>query len=269
MIDYHIHTNRCGHARGEMAEYLAVAQVKNLAEIGFADHFPLDVLGYTPQEPVTMAGNELPGYFRELAELQRLAPFPVRAGLEVDYLPGREKQTAAALASCEPDYVIGSVHFLDDWDFTHPRFAEHFGKTDVGEVFERYFQTVENMAKSGLFDIVGHLDVVKKFSFFPSGPWDHLVEKVCRALKKYGMCVELNTAGWRAPVKEAYPGIAFLERIHSLGIPVTLGSDAHCPEDVGFGLKAAVYLLKKTGIKEIATFSGRQIKMRSINHLSE
>lgn len=269
MIDYHIHTKRCRHARGEMAEYVVEAEMKKLAEIGFADHFPLDLLGYTPQEQVTMESNELSGYFREIAELRHIAPFPVRAGLEVDYIPGREKQAAAALAGLELDYVIGSVHFLGDWDFTHPRFADHYHKIDVGEVYERYFQTVEDLAKSGLFDIVGHLDVVKKFAHYPSVPWDHLVEKVCRTLKKYGLCVELNTAGWRAPAREAYPGVSILEHVRDLGIPVTLGSDAHCPEDVGYKFREAVYLLKKLGIKEIATFSKRSMKMHSINNLIE
>jgi histidinol-phosphatase (PHP family) len=264
MLDYHIHTKRCGHATGEMAQYVAEAQNKKLSEIGFADHFPLDLLGYTPQAKVTMTGVEFPGYLAEIASLQQSSSLLIRTGVEVDYLPGREKTTAAALSTAPLDYIIGSLHFLDDWDFTHPRFAGRFGEMDVDDIFERYFTVVEDMAESGLFDIVGHLDVVKKFSYFPSRPWDNLVDKVCGTLKKNGLCVELNTAGWRAPVKEAYPSILFLEKFHALGIPVTLGSDAHCPEDVGAGIDQAVSLLKKIGFTEVASFSDRQLIMQSL-----
>ena len=233
MLDYHIHTSRCGHASGSMIEYLAYAERKGLAEIGFADHFPLGMLGVVPESPVSMQPEELNDYIQDVRALQTTALMPVRLGVEMDYLPGKEKETAELLARYPFDYVIGSIHFLDGWDFTHPGHVDRYETMNMDELYERYFAVVRQLAGSGLFHIVGHLDVVKKFAFFPRRQWDHLLDATCQALKAADLCVEFNTAGWRAPVGEAYPGIVLLERLLDCGIPITLGSDAHRPCDVG------------------------------------
>jgi histidinol-phosphatase (PHP family) len=265
MIDYHIHTARCCHASGTMDEYLAEAERKGLAEIGFADHLPLEMLGCEPDDQVTMLPAELPDYLADVERIRQKASIPVLTGIEADYLPGRESVTAAVLAAYPFDYVIGSIHFLEDWDFTHPRYVEQYRKADVDLLYEQYFAVVARLAESRLFDIAGHLDVVKKFAFFPQGDWSALVDKTCRILAANDLCVELNSGGWRAPVGEAYPGPAFLEKCLSLGVPVTLGSDAHSPRDVGDGLERAVALLKKVGFTEVATFIGRKRIMRPLN----
>ncbi|MBS4022190.1 MAG: histidinol-phosphatase HisJ family protein [Dethiobacter sp.] len=264
MIDYHIHTSRCCHATGVIDEYLAEAERKGLLEIGFADHFPLELLGCEPENRVTMHADELPAYLADVERMRKIACIPVRTGVEADYLPGREEVTAAALAAYPFDYIIGSIHFLDSWDFTHPRYLEHYRKTDLDLLYEQYFATVAKMAGSGLFDIAGHLDVVKKFAFFPQKDWSYLVEKTCRVLAANDLCVELNSSGWRAPVAEAYPSRTFLEKCRSLGVAVTLGSDAHCPGDVGRDLGRAVSLLKEAGFAEVAVFEGRKRMMRPL-----
>ncbi|MCR3922763.1 MAG: histidinol-phosphatase HisJ family protein, partial [Firmicutes bacterium] len=180
-----------------------------------------------------------------------------------DYLPGREKETAAALATFDFDYIIGSVHFLDDWDFTHPAYEERFNHTDIDQLYQRYFATIQQLAHSGLFQIVGHLDVVKKFAHFPRQDWSWLVDETCRVLKTTDLCVEVNTSGWRAPVREVYPGVFLLTKCLEMNIPVTLGSDAHRAQDVGSGLQRAHLLLEKLGCREIATFSQQQRTMVS------
>ncbi|MBS3899490.1 MAG: histidinol-phosphatase HisJ family protein [Dethiobacter sp.] len=263
-VDYHLHTVRCCHASGTLAEYLAEAEKKGLAEIGFADHFPLDLFGVTEEEPLTMRASELPDYIRDVELLRRQATIPVRLGAEVEYLPGRERETAEMLARCGLDYVIGSIHTLDGWDFTHPGQAQRYKQEDIDFLYERYFALVQQMASSQLFQIIGHLDVVKKFSYFPRRRWEHLLEDTCRAIKQADVCVELNTAGWRAPVGEAYPGEAFLAKCYELNVPVTMGSDAHRPRDVGSGLHRAVLLLHNLGFKEIATFNAGQRQMRPL-----
>jgi len=212
-----------------------------------------------------MEADELQDYVADVERLRQKASIPVRLGVEVDYLPGRESVTGRALAGFTFDYVIGSVHFLDGWDFTHPRYVDTYSTLDIDGLYEQYFVTVQRMAESRLFDIVGHLDVVKKFSFFPRRNWGALVSNTCRVLAEHGLCVELNTAGWRAPVEEAYPAAIFLKQCLSLGIPVTLGSDAHYPHDVGSGLQRAVSLLAGIGYTEIATFSNRKRIMLPIN----
>lgn len=264
MIDYHLHTKRCGHATGTMEAYLAEAERKNIREIGFADHFPLELLGYVPDHSVTMSAHELDDYIADIKRLRESAAIPVLLGAEVDYLPGREAVTAEALAGYPFDYVIGSIHFLDGWDFTHPHYTNRYSTMDIDGLYHKYFAVVKKLAESRLFDIVGHLDVVKKFSFFPRKNRDDLVAVTCRALAENGLCVELNTAGWRAPVGEAYPAGEFLRACLQLGVPVTLGSDAHKPQDVGSDLDRAVSLLIGLGFSEIATFVNRKRVMRPL-----
>jgi histidinol-phosphatase (PHP family) len=264
MIDYHLHTNRCGHATGTMEAYLTEAETKNISEIGFADHFPLGLLGYVPDHPVSMGALELEDYMADVKRLRELAAIPIRLGVEVDYLPGREAVTAEALAGYPFDYVMGSIHFLDGWDFTNPCDMSRYSTMDIDGLYHKYFTVVKKLAESRLFDIVGHLDVVKKFSFFPRENWDDVIAATCRALADNGLCVELNTAGWRAPVGEAYPAKEFLRTCLQLGVPVTLGSDAHIPQDVGSDLDRAVSLLIGLGFSEIATFVNRKRVMRPL-----
>jgi histidinol-phosphatase (PHP family) len=241
-----------------MEEYLAEAQAKGLREIGFADHFPLALLEFTPETQVTMTAGELEGYLRDVLAIQERSTLPVRLGVEVDYLPGREALTGKVLARYPLDYCIGSIHFLGDWDFTHPRYVSHYRTCDADRLYRTYFKTLQALAESGLFDIVGHLDVIKKYAFFPQHDWGDLLRETCRVLAASDICVELNTAGWRSPAKEAYPSEAFLRECCRLGIPVTLGSDAHCPQDVGSGLPQAVSLLKQLGFSAVTAFACRK-----------
>ena len=264
IIDYHIHTARCCHASGEISEYLAMAEKRDLAEIGFADHFPLGLLGVEPEQPVSMAPEELTQYIADVRKMQTIASIPVRLGVEMDYLPGREKETAKLLSSYPFDYVIGSIHFLDGWDFTHPGHVERYKTTDIDKLYYDYFTVVQQMARSGLFHIVGHLDVVKKFAYFPRRSWQELLEATCWELKRADITLELNTSGWRAPVGESYPGEAFLAKCQEIGVPVTLGSDAHRPQDVGSGLRRAALVLFKLGYREVASFAGGNRTMQKL-----
>ncbi len=264
MLDYHIHTYRCCHASGTMAEYLEEAQRKGLTEIGFADHFPLEMLGYTPEIQVSMKADELDEYLADVRKIQDNAVIPVRLGIEIDFFSGCEAVTGELLAAHPFDYVIGSVHFLNGWDFTYPGQIDRFKSADMDNLYEEYFRAIGQLAKSGLFDIVGHLDVVKKFGFFPQRSWDGLMRETCTILAKSGICIEVNTSGWRAPVNEAYPSQAFLKTCKETGIPVTLGSDAHCPQDVGSGLNRAATMLRSLGFMEIAAFSQRKRTMRPL-----
>lgn len=264
MLDYHIHTSRCCHASGEMAEYVAEAQKKGLVEIGFADHFPMGLLGMELDEPVSMQPAELDAYIADVTSMQQSVSIPIRLGVEVDYIPGKEELTAKLLRQYPFDYVIGSIHFVGDWDFTHPDYIQRYQWADIDKLYEQYFAVVCQMAKSGLFDIVGHLDVVKKFSYFPRKSWEHLMDGTCKILKEADICVELNTSGWRAPVGESYPGDAFLSKCQEAGIPITLGSDAHRPKDVGCGLRRAVLILEKLGFTEVALFAGGKRTMQPL-----
>lgn len=261
MIDYHLHTVRCCHARGTLEEYCREGARRGLKEIGFADHFPLEMLDFEPPVKVTMEGKELPQYVEEVLRLSQKKEYPtVRLGIEVDFLPGREKVAQRELSSYPFDYIIGSVHFLGDWDFTNPACAAEYQKCTEEEImvlYEKYYFLLEKLVESNLCDIVGHLDVIKKFGYRPRNGAAHLIEKLTGLLKDADLCIELNTAGLYTPACEAYPAREILESCCRKGVPVTLGSDAHRPEDVGRDLDKGLDLLRKVGYREISVFKGR------------
>lgn len=268
MIDYHLHTARCCHAEGTVEDYYKEAQRKGLKEIGFADHFPLDLLNFTPPVRVTMEGKELPEYIEEVSQLQLKRGNPdVKLGIEVDFLPDREEKIRKQLAKYPFDYVTGSVHFMGNWDFTNPEVACEYAKLKNEEIFglyEEYYHLIEKVIQSNLFDITGHIDVIKKFGYRPGKSIQHFLEQVADLLRAADICIELNTAGSYAPVNEFYPGIELLKLCHRKKVPVTLGSDAHRPAEVGRDIDKALSLLKSIGYREVAVFKERKRLARSI-----
>ncbi len=259
MVDYHLHTSRCCHATGTPEEYLAAAEEQELHEIGFADHYPLGLLGCKPRSQVTMHPEELPEYIMQVEKLRAASKtVRVKLGVEVDFLPGTEQKTRSLLQAQKFDYVIGSIHFLGDWDFTHPIYADHYQEKDLTELYSRYFSLVWDLCYSRLFDIVGHIDVIKKFGYRPQESLEPYWVKTAQVLSETGTCLELNTAGRDAPVGDFYPDRRLLEICHTEGVRVTIGSDAHSPEQVGRYMPEALDLLKSVGYREITAFDQRK-----------
>lgn len=260
-VDNHLHTKLCGHASGEIEQYLAAALRMGIREIGFSDHLPLYFLPGGKKIPdYAMDEKDLPHYVEAVKKADGNSPVRVKLGIEADFAPGYEKKLEQLLARHPFDFIIGSVHFIDGWGFDHPDELAEYSRRDIDEVYERYFFLLKQAALSGLFDVMAHPDLVKKFNFRPVRDLGPLYEDTARVFKQAGVCVEVNTAGLRYPAREIYPGPGLLEAFFKHGLPVTIGSDAHCPEQVGNGLVEALALLKRTGYKEIATFTGRKIK---------
>lgn len=265
-VDYHLHTKMCGHATGEIEEYLAAAQRRGLAEIGFSDHLPLYFLPPGESKPgYAMPADGIPAYVGAVRKLQdKGGPVRVKLGVEADYIPGQENRLQKLLNDHPFDYVTGSVHFIDGWSFDAPAEIAQYSKWDLWELYEKYFTLVQQAALTGLFDIMAHPDLIKKFNFFPAGNLLSLYEDTARAFQRAGVCVEVNTAGLRYPVQEIYPAPEFLQIAFQYGLPVTLGSDAHRPDQVGAGFDLAIALIKAAGYKSITLFNRRTRTVKEI-----
>ena len=263
MIDYHLHTSLCGHARGRMEDYVKNAIQAGLEEIGFSGHFPL--LHLPDRElasNLSIPEEKFPLYVEKVLDLRKKYPcIKIRLGCEVDYIPGCEEEVVKRLQAYPFDYIMGSVHLLDGFLFDHPGYMEEWEKRDVDEVYRNYFSRLLQCIRTGLFDIIAHPDLVKKFGFLPRFPLDSLYQKVARALQENNMVAEINTSGLRKPVKEIYPSLDFLKILCKYRVPVTLGSDAHSPEEVGKDLGKAQKWAEEAGYKEYASFSGRNFRL--------
>lgn len=265
MIDYHIHTHLCRHAEGTPEEYVKAARKRGLREIGFADHFPLSAIGVTPRTQVTMDEDELELYFKMVRQVSDTDGIIVKTGIELDYVPGKTIKQANELKEYPFDYIIGSIHFMDDWDFTHPCYSGEFEERSINDVYERYFSLVCEACSSGLFDIIGHVDVVKKFDYRPEKSFlNPFYGEVARVLRNMGICLEVNTSGLDELVSEIYPGRELIEICVQKGVKLVLGSDAHSPEQVGRHFPQALEILQDLGIKETVVFEGRKGSLRPL-----
>jgi len=257
LMDYHMHTPLCGHAVGEPKDYVEMALQRGLDEVGFSDH----VILHVDRREYSMSLDQLPRYVQEVKALQQLFPnLPIKLGVEADYSPSSVEKIRVVLRRHSFDYVLGSVHSIGDWFFDDSHYVGEYQKRDIDQIYEEYFRLVQEAALSGLFDIIAHPDLIKKFGYKPKDDPRSLYEKTVEAFKNAGVCIEVNTSGLRKPVKEIYPNKGFLKLCLENRIPVTLGSDAHQPKEVGQDLEKAVSLLKSVGYKELALFTERKRK---------
>jgi len=260
-IDYHTHHVRCGHAKGELEEYVLRGIELGLAQLGLSDHMPLiHVNPATYYEGMAMPMEELPRYVEECLYLKDKYRdrIDIRVGLEGDYIEGYEEQIAAIVEAYPWDYVIGSVHFLGEWDVTDFRQLHNWEGKDVDKVYETYYDAVQKAARTGLYDYIGHVDVIKRFGQKPSSDMTELERKTLDVIKENGLAIELNASGLRMPVQEMFPSRRMLEYCRAIGIPLTVGSDAHEPERLFQYLDEAYALLKDVGFTELATFDKRR-----------
>lgn len=263
LVDYHIHTRLCGHAIGEPEDYVAEALRKGLTEIGFADHMPLL---HIRDEHLTMAPDELPRYVEMVTDLREsVSDLTIRLGIEMDYIPGQMGEIWEAAAGIEFDYVYGAVHYIDGWDFGDSRHLSSYQGRDPDEAYVRYFELFCEAAREGGFDVMAHPDLVKKHGIATGLPVDEMYEEAARALREADVAIEMNTSGIRKRAVEVYPSPAFLGACARHGVPITLGSDAHSPGQVGMDFDVALRLLAGAGISQIATFERRHRTLRPLD----
>jgi histidinol-phosphatase (PHP family) len=255
--DYHMHTPLCHHATGEPVDYARHASELGLKEIGFSDHSPM------PRDDFDnwrMRAGQLDEYAAKVRLAQKTFPqLTIRLALEVDFLPGQEDWIRQLAARQPWDYFIGSVHYVSEsWDIDNPAKLSEWKKRDPFEVWQAYFERLTLAAESKLFDIIGHVDLPKKFGIRPAQDCTPLYKKFMEAAAKAHCVIELNTAGLRKDCREIYPSRDILQLAFASHVPVTFGSDAHAPGEVGLNFAEAVALARGVGYAETVRFHQRQ-----------
>jgi len=191
----------------------------------------------------------------------------LRLGIEADFVPGREDQMANLLEAREWDYVLGSVHFLRDAAVDMAGDHDIWRSADPERVWRRYFETIGEAARSGLFDVITHPDLVKVWGGerpHPGGDLRRFYDLAMDGIADSDVAVEVSTAGLRKPVGEIYPAPALLEMCLEAGRPVVLSSDAHVPEQIGYEYERAVEWLSALGVTEIAVFERRERRLEPL-----
>lgn len=251
-VDLHNHTTLCSHAEGTIEQYITEAIKSRTQFFGFSDHAPMDFdLSYR------MSFDQMAYYEEEVLKFKEKYQdkIEILLGYEVDYLKGHMDER---VLHADVDYLIGSVHFIDKWGFDNPEFIGRYEHEDIDLIWQKYFDALEEMANSGLFDIVGHLDLIKVFKFMPKRSILEIAKNAMVAIKKADMVLELNVAGYRKPVAEPYPSLELLKMAYSLEIPITFASDAHKPEQVGMYSDKIEKMAKSVGYTQCAIFRKRK-----------
>jgi histidinol-phosphatase (PHP family) len=255
--DYHTHTPLCRHATGEPTELAAQAVRLGLKEIGFSDHSPMPRDDF---DDWRMKAADLDQYVARVEQARHDHPnLVIKLALEVDYLPGHEDWIRDLAARHPWDYFIGSVHYISDsWAIDNPADIAQWKTREPMEVWTAYFERLTLAAESGLFDIIGHADLCKKFSFIPRQDCTPLFTRFLQAAKRRGLAVELNTVGLRKDCREIYPSRALLELAAQRKVPITFGSDAHAPGEVGLAFGEAAALARSVGYRHYRRFAQRR-----------
>jgi histidinol-phosphatase (PHP family) len=254
--DYHMHTPLCRHAVGEPSEYAAQALQAGLTEIGFSDHSPMRQDDF---DHWRMRLDQLDEYVENVRRTQKNFPqLRIKLALEVDYLPGGDEWVRELAGRYPWDYFIGSVHYVsDDWAIDDPTHVSKWKERDPYEVWSVYFQRLAAAATSGLFEIIGHADLPKKFNVRPTQDCRPLYEVFLDAAKKANVAIELNTAGLRKDCHEIYPCRSLLELAAARQVPITFGSDAHAPGEVAYAFDEALALARSVGYTHSCQFTKR------------
>jgi histidinol-phosphatase (PHP family) len=242
--------------RASPEEYILPALAAGLSEIGFSEHLTL----FDEQEDFYMKPVNINPYIDHIESLKnKVKNIKIKTGLEVDYFEGKEKDIHDFLAKLPLDYIIGSVHYLGEKAVDMG--PEFYDGKNIDRLFKSYFDSVCTAVASGLFDILGHCDLIRIYGFKPSSDLEPLYRNLARTMKKHNIAFEINTNGRNRPLADFYPDRRFLHIFHEENVPVCVNSDAHMPSRVGQYFDEAYELLRYVGFSEMAVFDKRIRKM--------
>ena len=255
-----MHTRLCHHAVGDPTDLAAQAVRLGFTEIGFSEHNPMPRDDWDAWH---MDQADLDPYVRNVQQARRDHPgLTIKLALEMDFIPGQEPWIRQLLARHPWDYIIGAVHYVSDtWDVDNPQRVSEWKSRDPFQVWSTYFDRLTQAAESGLFDIIAHADLCKKFCFYPKEDCRPLFARFLAAAKEHGLAMELNTAGLRKDCREIYPSRQIVQMAWETGVPITFGSDAHAPGEVGMNFADAIALARGAGYTQCCRFTRRRREM--------
>jgi histidinol-phosphatase (PHP family) len=273
LTDYHVHlrpdepgTTFERFMTTENAEvYRRSASEKGISELGVSEHIyrftqALDVWDHELWvESSTDDIDEYVEFVRGSTDL--------RLGIEADFIPGREEKMRDLLDAREWDYIIGSIHFLGDDALDYAKYDVWNSGRSADHIWTTYFTWLGELAATGMYDVLAHPDLVKHWGGerpLPDKDLRFYYELAMEQIAASGIAIEVSTAGLRKPVGELYPDRVFLEMAVDAGNPIALSSDAHVPDQLGFGYEQALQLLDDVGVTELVVFEGRDMRLEPI-----
>ena len=281
MIDYHIHPDYSFDAEGSVEDFCRSAVAKGMREIAFTTHLDADRQG--KDHFVRVKGKSIDikesrwledyeSTIREAGDRYIENGLTVRLGVEVDCYEGVETDLPERFHSTDFDYILGSVHMIDHTAISASESASAiFSKYALEEVGRAYFGTLLDSIELNLYDVIAHFDLYrrygeKQYGDAIAGVWEPYIEEIADQMNKHHIGFEINTSPLRRNRTELMPSMQLLRALLERGVTrITVGSDAHIPDDVGAGISQAFSILRGLGLQQILAFENRKPRARPIS----
>jgi len=254
---YHNHTT-WSDGEAALAEMVDAARRSGIDELGISDHYVL--ARGNRRFRWAISPESLDAYVREVQKaIASTNDLTIRLGLEVDYIPETIEQVKTQLAPYSFDYLITSVHFVNDFPIDlELKSWEELSQDSRNDIWRRYWRILRSAAESRYFDIIGHFDLPKKYGYYPSVDLTDEALAVLDAMAAANMTIEINCSGWDKPVKEAYPSLYYLQEAKRRNIPLVINSDAHTSNNIAYGFERGRRLALEAGYTELARYERRK-----------
>lgn len=260
-FDLHTHHDRCGHARGGIRDYIESGIEKGLTIIGISDHTPYFSSNEDHPYPyISMATSQFPEYVAEVLKLKKeySGKIDVLLGIEADFFPEHVATYRTYFARYPFDYIIGSVHHVDGVSIFNKTRWDGLSSQEKIRTKETYYTLIEQSARSGMYQILGHIDAMKGYYPEFSSIQTVAVEHTLKIIAQCDIAIEINTSGKTKYVGGWYPSDDILERALHHGVKITFGSDAHDPHRVGDDFELVKARIKQIGFNEWVYFKARK-----------
>jgi len=264
IVDYHVHTPYCGHAQGQIIQYVQTAVQRGIKEIGFADHLGRYYLSKVQKRRYWdwgMNDRNLARYFSELDDLKDIfsGQIKIKVGLEIDFIEGADELLHKTIENYALDFSLGSVHCLPRISWDH---LSDIHETHTDATYAEYFRVVNAALKSKLFQSIAHIDFIWRYLPLPAKDPDIIFAYIDEAVKTAAVndtCIEVNANGfmWAQAHMVDKNDLFFylLNQIRDNNVKITIGSDAHEPFLVGKAFQPLIKALQEHGITNVCSFT--------------
>lgn len=264
MFDYHMHSDFSADCEALMEETIEAAINKGLTEICFTEH-----IDYDYPDPTISFDLDLPNYDKKIKEVQAMYEdqIIIKKGVEFGVEPIHLPKFKKVMTTESFDFVICSMHTTERKDLHSGNFFK--GKT-LDEAYEIYYkELLQCVEEFDQFSVMGHLDLVKRYTKGTStNPFHDIISEIFKVIIPRGQGIELNTSGHKYGLPTGMPSVDILKLYKEHGGEVlTLGSDSHVPETVGYDFKESLELFESIGFKYITTFDNMKPNFHKISTL--
>lgn len=254
-VDYHVHSDNSFDGKFKIVDMCRKAASIGITEMCFTEHFCVD-----PKD-VSYKFLNYNKYSDDIEKAREVlkGKLVIKKGLEIGEPYILKNTLSEEIAKMDLDFIIGSIHNINSF-----KLRLYMANKDKKYVYYDYFKEVLNMVQNSDIDVVGHLDLMKRYAYgvygnYKFNDYKEILEEILKKVIENGIGIEVNASGFRNDVKESYPSIDILQLYKNLGGEIlTIGSDSHDLENIGNGYLKVIKMLNEIGFKYIYKYNKRK-----------